>query len=159
MTPLTGMDAAVVVTPTAVRAARAAAEARAREAERARRGEEEAAPSRLNPTQGGFAKLVEHWFESWVVEGGPGARPLPAKQLHALLSGTVGTGKTTCLKAAIDRLGERGFRGVVVAAPAGVAADSVGMGARTLHDLSKLHEVNPTSRSLSPLEGRTRRPY
>jgi len=53
----------------------------------------------------------------------------------------------------MERLAAQGFTGVVVAAPTGVAADNVGFGARTLHDLFKLHKVNPTSGTLLPLQG------
>ena len=63
--------------------------------------------------------------------GQPPARALAKMQLLALLMGTAGTGKTTTVKAAIDRLEIRSFHGVVVAAPTGVAADNVGSGART----------------------------
>ena len=79
----------------------------------------------MNPTQEDFVSLVKHWYTEWEKEGWGGRpRPLAAReQLLALLLGTAGTGKTTCLKEAIGWLKGQGFEGVVVAAPTGGAVD------------------------------------
>ena len=88
----------------------------------------------LDPTQRDFAEVVLSWARSMAYAQKFG-RPHP--QLQAVLLGTAGTGKTTTLKAVLQQLEalpESPVRKYLVCAFTGVAASSVGSGARTLHD-------------------------
>ena len=95
----------------------------------------------LDPTQRSFVEMAVRWKER--AKG----------QFLALLLGTAGTGKTTTLKSLIGELKNRGLRKVIVGAYTGVAANNVGLGARTLTDLFSLAKQNDASGDLQPLTG------
>ncbi len=106
----------------------------------------------LDPTQRAFADIVLSWASA-VKAGGARAERHPP-ELHAVLLGTAGTGKTTTLQAVLERLKQNGFDRVLVTAYTGVASSNVGGGAQTLHSLFQLHKVSPTSGELQSLEGK-----
>jgi hypothetical protein len=97
----------------------------------------------LDPTQQLFVRLGIQWYENRENRDNP--------QFLAVLLGTAGTGKTTTMQVLIQRLRNMGMKNYKVAAFTGVAASNIGMGARTLHDIFKLHKTIDTSGEIAPL--------
>ena len=115
----------------------------------------------LDPTQRAFADMAIDWYTSRNAGTAPAATAKkesgpcsePRSHFRAILLGTAGTGKTTCLKAILRELQVRGLQKFAVAAYTGVAANNIGCGARTLTDLFRLAKMNEASGELEPLAG------
>ena len=115
----------------------------------------------LDPTQRAFADMAIDWYAgrnagtaaAATAEKDSGSCSEPRSYFRAILLGTAGTGKTTCLKAILRELQARGLQKFAVAAYTGVAANNIGCGARTLTDLFRLSRINEASGELQPLVG------
>ena len=95
----------------------------------------------LNDKQMWFRDIVHDWVKEWVLAKN-GNRPWP-KALRLFLMGSPGAGKSTCVKATMDALGDIlgvDYKDLVrQVTPTGCASFQMSAGATTVHKLFGLH--------------------
>ena len=95
----------------------------------------------LNDKQRLFRDIVHDWVKEWVLAN-EGSKPWP-KALRLFLMGSPGAGKSRCVKATMDTLGDIlgvNYKDVIrQTTPTGCASFQMSAGATTVHKLFGLH--------------------